>query len=176
MPGGPEGPFEQQPYGFQPPEGYTHPDQGREPRRESERFYTILLSFVPGLGHLHLGLLQRGLSFLIGFFGLGIMLVFVAGITGQETVLVFLLLLPVLWLYCMFDAAQHVNRKQAGELLEDKTIFEQLEHGRGTGKKARFSQPCWQPSPEPDICTLDCKKRAPADAHLPRKHLYSGSA
>ncbi|MNB78185.1 hypothetical protein D3C75_248870 [compost metagenome] len=137
MPGGPEGPFEQQPYGFQPPEGYSHPDQGREPRRESERFYTILLSFVPGLGHLHLGLLQRGLSFLIGFFGLGIMLVFVAGITGQETVLLFLLLLPVLWLYCMFDAAQHVNRKQAGELLEDKTIFEQLEHGRGTGKKSK---------------------------------------
>lgn len=143
---GPEIPVEQQPYGFQPPpEGYGHPDQGREPRRESERFYTILLSFVPGLGHLHLGLLQRGLSFLIGFFGLGIMLVFVAGITGQETFLIFLLLLPVLWLYCMFDAAQHVNRKQAGELLEDRTIFEQLEHGSSAGKKARSSPPCWLP-------------------------------
>lgn len=138
MPGSPEGPLEQPAYGYPPQEGYGYPpQQNMEPRRESERFYTILLSFVPGLGHLHLGLLQRGLSFLIGFFGLGIMLVFVAGITGQETFLIFLLLLPVLWLYCMFDAAQHVNRKQAGELLEDKTIFEQLEHGRSTGKKSK---------------------------------------
>ena len=34
---------------------------------ESERFYTILLSFIPGLGHFQLGLMQRGLSFLIAF-------------------------------------------------------------------------------------------------------------
>ncbi|MCM3126608.1 MULTISPECIES: multi-tm2 domain protein [unclassified Paenibacillus] len=133
----PEDPEASAPYGFPPREGYVYPDQGRGRGKESERFYTILLSFVPGLGHLHLGLLQRGLSFLIGFFGLGIMLFFVTAITRQEIFLLFLLLLPIMWLYCMFDAVQHVNRKQAGEILEDKTLFEQLEHGRSTGKKSK---------------------------------------
>ncbi|GAK40056.1 multi-tm2 domain protein [Paenibacillus urinalis] len=133
----PEDPGVPPSYGFPPHEGYVYPDQGRGRGKESERFYTILLSFVPGLGHLHLGLLQRGLSFLIGFFGLGIMLVFVTAITGQEIFLLFLLLLPIMWLYCMFDAVQHVNRKQAGEILEDKTLFEQLEHGTSTGKKSK---------------------------------------
>ncbi|MEK5061238.1 hypothetical protein BK126_11760 [Paenibacillus sp. FSL H7-0326] len=133
----PEDPAASPPYGFPPREGYVYPDQGRGRGKESERFYTILLSFVPGLGHLHLGLLQRGLSFLIGFFGLGIMLFFVTAITGQEIFLLFLLLLPIMWLYCMFDAVQHVNRKQAGEILEDKTLFEQLEHGTSRGKKSK---------------------------------------
>ncbi|MCM3783964.1 multi-tm2 domain protein [Neobacillus mesonae] len=134
--GGPEEGIEP-PFGYPPREGYVYPHQGRGQGRESERFYTILLSFVPGLGHLHLGLLQRGLSFLIGFFGLGIMLFFVAAISGQEIFLLFLLLLPVMWLYCMFDAVQHVNRKQAGEILEDKTLFEQLEHGKSAGKRSK---------------------------------------
>lgn len=123
------------PFGFPPHEGYVYPNQGKG--KESERFFTILLSFVPGLGHLHMGLLQRGLSFLIGFFGLTIMLLFVAAISGEGVILLFLLLLPVMWLYCMFDAVQHVHRKQAGEILEDKTLFEQMEHGRSHGKRSK---------------------------------------
>ncbi|WP_249344785.1 multi-tm2 domain protein [Paenibacillus sp. Marseille-Q4541] len=134
MPHG-QGPGMEPPFGFPPPEGYVYPNQGKG--RESERFFTILLSFIPGLGHLHLGLLQRGLSFLIGFFGLAIMLIFVAAISGKEVILLFLLLLPVMWLYSMFDAVQHVHRKQAGEILEDKTLFEQLEHGRSHGKRSK---------------------------------------
>lgn len=127
--------MEPPPFGFPPPEGYVYPNQGKGD--DSERFFTILLSFIPGLGHLHLGLLQRGLSFLIGFFGLAIMLLFVAFISGEAVVLLFLLLLPVIWLYSMFDAVQHVHRKQAGEILEDKTLFEQIEHGRSYGKRSR---------------------------------------
>ena len=37
---------------------------------DNERFYTILLSFIPGLGHFQLGLMNRGLTFLIGFLDL----------------------------------------------------------------------------------------------------------
>lgn len=130
-----QGPGMEPPFGFPPHEGYVYPNQGKG--KESERFFTILLSFVPGLGHLHMGLLQRGLSFLIGFFGLAIMLLFVAAISGEGVILLFLLLLPVMWLYCMFDAVQHVHRKQAGEILEDKTLFEQIEHGRSHGKRSK---------------------------------------
>ncbi|SEL38552.1 multi-tm2 domain protein [Paenibacillus sp. OK003] len=104
---------------------------------DSERFFTILLSFVPGLGHLHLGLLHRGLSFLIAFFGSFAMMVFVASITNESVFLMFLLILPVIWVYCMFDAVQHVHRKQAGEVLQDRTLFEELEMGRASGRRSK---------------------------------------
>ncbi|QLG39759.1 multi-tm2 domain protein [Paenibacillus sp. FSL W7-1088] len=104
---------------------------------ESERFFTILLSFVPGLGHLHLGLLHRGLSFLMAFFGSFAMMVFVASITNESVFLMFLLILPVIWVYCMFDAVQHVHRKQAGEVLQDRTLFEELEMGRASGRRSK---------------------------------------
>lgn len=104
---------------------------------EGERFFTILLSFVPGLGHLHLGLLHRGLSFLMAFFGSFAMMVFVASITNESVFLMFLLILPVIWVYCMFDAVQHVHRKQAGEILQDRTLFEELEMGRVAGRRSK---------------------------------------
>jgi hypothetical protein len=111
-----------------------------EPRTQSEhseRFYTILLSFIPGLGHLQLGLMQRGLSFLVSFFGLATIMVFVTGITNQSVFLLFLGVLPIIWLYCMFDAVQQIHRKQAGETLVDRTLFEEFEKGREEGKRSK---------------------------------------
>lgn len=105
--------------------------------REPEKFYTILLSFVPGLGHFQLGLMQRGLSFLIAFFGLITMLFFVTGITHESGFLLFLGLLPIIWLYSMFDAVQLVHRKQAGELLVDRTLFDEWESGRIEGRRSK---------------------------------------
>ncbi len=116
---------------------YTGPHPMYRKGSEGERFFTILLSFVPGLGHLHLGLLHRGLSFLIAFFGSFAMMVFVSAITNESIFLMFLLILPVIWVYCMFDAVQHVHRKQAGEVLQDRTLFEELETGRIMGKRSK---------------------------------------
>ncbi|MGO4527693.1 multi-tm2 domain protein [Paenibacillus sp. 2TAF8] len=116
---------------------YTGPQPMYQKGSEGERFFTILLSFVPGLGHLHLGLLHRGLSFLIAFFGSFAMMVFVSAITNESIFLMFLLILPVIWVYCMFDAVQHVHRKQAGEVLQDRTLFEELETGRIMGKRSK---------------------------------------
>ncbi|MBE7682436.1 multi-tm2 domain protein [Paenibacillus sp. P13VS] len=155
------GPYPGSPYeqGYPDPNGVMEPMNGEEIRQhsangygipegtygqpvyrkgsEGERFFTILLSFIPGLGHLHLGLLHRGLSFLIAFFGSFAMMVFVASITNEETFLMFLLILPVIWVYCMFDAVQHVHRKQAGEVLQDRTLFEELEMGRASGRRSK---------------------------------------
>ncbi|MGF7049890.1 hypothetical protein J2T13_004413 [Paenibacillus sp. DS2015] len=105
---------------------------------ESERFYTILLSFIPGLGHLQLGLMQRGLSFLVAFFGLLTIMLFVTGLTSQSIFLLFLGVLPIIWLYCMFDAVQQVHRKQAGEVLVDRTLFEEFESSREEGKRSKI--------------------------------------
>ncbi|AZK47218.1 hypothetical protein [Paenibacillus lentus] len=109
----------------------------RKGEADAERFYTILLSFVPGLGHFQLGLMQRGLSFLISFFGLITIMFVITGLTNETVFLLFLGLLPIIWLYCMFDAVQLVHRKQAGELLVDRTLFDEWESGRGEGKRSK---------------------------------------
>ena len=98
---------------------------------------TIALSIVPGLGHMHIGLVHRGLTFLIGFFGVIIMIIFVSGLTGEGGFLAFLGVLPVIWLYSMFDAIQLLQRKNRGEELTDRTIFEDLEEQRLQGTKSK---------------------------------------
>ncbi|EHS56520.1 hypothetical protein [Paenibacillus sp. Aloe-11] len=105
---------------------------------DNERFFTILLSFIPGLGHLHLGLMQRGLSFLMSFFGFGVILIFITSVTNESGFMAFAGVLPIIWLYCMFDAVQLVHRKQAGEILQDRTLFEELEHGRVEGRRSKM--------------------------------------
>lgn len=104
---------------------------------ETERFFTILLSFIPGLGHFQMGLMQRGLSFLIMFFGLITMMFFVTGITHETVFLLFLALLPIIWLYCMFDAVQLIHRKQAGEIVEDRSLLDEWESGRIEGRRSK---------------------------------------
>ncbi|WP_018751349.1 hypothetical protein [Paenibacillus sanguinis] len=104
---------------------------------EQEKFFTILLSFVPGLGHFQLGLMQRGLSFLISFFGVITMMFFITGITGESVFLLLLGLLPIIWLYCMFDVVQLVHRKQAGELLLDRSLLDEWELGRVEGRRSK---------------------------------------
>ncbi|MBP1999591.1 hypothetical protein J2Z69_000610 [Paenibacillus shirakamiensis] len=119
-------------------EGYiSAPSMQQVNRKEGERFYTILLSFVPGLGHLHMGLMQRGLSFLIAFFGMITMLFFVSGITNSDAFLLFLGILPIIWLYSMFDAVQLVHRRQAGEIIVDRTLFDDWEAGKEEGKRSK---------------------------------------
>lgn len=63
-------------------------------------FLTFILSWVPGLGHLYLGLNRRGLQFMIGFF------VCVALIQLLPSVFPFAV--AIIWFYALFDALQKV--------------------------------------------------------------------
>lgn len=122
-----------QPLPLSPP--YPHNHRGMD----HERLITILLSFVPGLGHFHLGLMQRGLSFLLAFFGLGAMLLFIDSLMAYtDGFLAFLVLMPVIWLYSMFDAVKLVHMKLSGEVLNDQTVFEDLNQGRRDGKRSKI--------------------------------------
>jgi TM2 domain-containing membrane protein YozV len=107
------------------------------PGNDKERFATILLSFIPGLGHLQLGMMQRGLAFLIAFFGSFTMIVFIANISSTDRALVFLGVLPIIWLYGMFDCIQQLNRKRRGEALVDQTFLEDFQELREDGKKSK---------------------------------------
>jgi hypothetical protein len=106
--------------------------------QQNERFYTMLSSIIPGLGHFQMGLMQRGLSFLVIFFGVITMIFFVRYVTHLEGVFVFLLAVPIIWLYGLFDTMQLLHRKQKGELLVDRTIFDEFEEGREAGKKSKM--------------------------------------
>ncbi|WP_242271888.1 hypothetical protein [Bacillus cereus group sp. BfR-BA-01310] len=112
-------------------------EQNLETTKESERFYIILLSIIPGLGHFQLGLMQRGLTFLVACTGLGSMIVFVTLLTHQEGFLIFLITLPVLWIYNFFDVVQQLQKKELDEQLDDRTIFEEFEEHREQGKKSK---------------------------------------
>lgn len=105
--------------------------------KEQERFYTIILSFVPGVGHFQLGLMNRGATILASFLGLGIMIVFVSVLTGRGAFLVFLALLPLIWVYGFFDAMQQLGKKHKGEELVDRSLLEDFEMRQEEDKKSR---------------------------------------
>lgn len=115
----------------------SNAEQPQSPNMESERFFTIVLSLIPGLGHFQLGLMNRGLTLLVSFFGLGTMIVFVTGLSHRGEFLIFLALLPVIWVYSFFDAMQLLNKKQSGETLVDRSILEDFEARREDGKKSK---------------------------------------
>lgn len=126
----PDGSMPMPPY----PHSQPQPPQARD---SDERFRTILLSFIPGLGHFQLGLMNRGLTLLIGFFGSMTMILFVSFLANQDGFLVFFGALPIIWLYGMFDAIRLVNRKQQGETLNDRTILEDIDEHRESGRRSK---------------------------------------
>src|SRR5690606_2322208 len=103
--------------------------------QQQEKTRTILLSFFPGIGHMSIGLMQRGITFLISFVGLFAIIVFLSIIMDTGAILVFLIALPVIWVYSLFDAVQQLHTKQKGETLEDRSIFEELELHVASGRK-----------------------------------------
>lgn len=104
---------------------------------DSERFFTIILSFVPGLGHFQLGLVYRGTTLLVAFFGAAMMIFFVTLMTERSEFLIFLASLPIIWFFGFFDALKQLEKKQKGEELQDKSILEDLENRNSDGKKSK---------------------------------------
>ncbi|UKS26054.1 hypothetical protein LOZ80_31625 [Paenibacillus sp. HWE-109] len=104
---------------------------------QQERTRVMLLSFVPGLGHFQLGLMQRGLTAMVSFFGIAILVFFITIMTHNEGFVAFLLALPVLWFYTMFDALKQQERKQAGLELVDRSMFDDFHLGDEFGRKNR---------------------------------------
>lgn len=107
-----------------------------EKNPDSERFFTIVLSFIPGLGHFQLGLAYRGMTLLVAFIGIGVMILFVAMLTSGEF-LVFLGALPIIWIYGFFDVMKQLEKKQKGEELIDTSVFEELGNRNVEGKKSK---------------------------------------
>jgi hypothetical protein len=106
--------------------------------KRPDRFLTILLTFIPGLGHFQLGLMQRGLVFLVGFFGMGAMIIFLVAISNSDGFLAFLLALPIIWIISLTDVIQQMNRLDRGETLVDRSIFDDFQENRAQGRKSKM--------------------------------------
>lgn len=104
---------------------------------QQEKTKIMLLSFIPGLGHYQLGLMHRGLTAMVSFFGVAVLVFFITIMTHNEGFAAFLLALPVLWFYTMFDALKQQGHKQAGLELVDRSIFEDFHFGDDYGRKNR---------------------------------------
>mgnify|MGYP001358306086 CR=1 FL=1 len=110
-----------------------------EIRKKDEKTSVMLWSLLlPGSGHLYLGLMIRGLTFLISFFGVMVMIIFVTAVTDRAGFAVFLGILPVIWIFCLFDALHLVNRKHNGEILTDRSVFEDFEGLKASGRKSKL--------------------------------------
>lgn len=104
-----------------------------------ERFYSIILSFIPGLGHFQLGLTYRGLTLLIAAFGFSALNIFIAIWLNNGSFLVFLMLLPVFWMYAVYDINQQLAKKERGEELIDASVFSDLEQANSQEKNKFIS-------------------------------------
>lgn len=78
----------------------------------------FLLSMIPGVGYLYLGLMRRGLQAMVIFYGT----IFIAAALnfGQITAFV----LPVAFFYTVFDTLQLLKRINDGQKVEDTLLFE----------------------------------------------------
>lgn len=80
---------------------------------------TFFLSFCTGVGHLYLGAMNRGLQFLILFFGSFAMI-------GFLPLRMFPFWIPIIWFYGLFDALQLADQEE----ILDKPLLE-WKHLRG---------------------------------------------
>jgi TM2 domain-containing membrane protein YozV len=80
------------------------------------RLLAFLLSLIPGVGYMYLGLMNRGLQTLIIFFGT----FFITSLTSIDVVI---FIIPVLVFYSIFDTLQIMRRMRQGLVTEDKPLI-----------------------------------------------------
>jgi len=100
-------------------------------------FVTFVLSIVPGLGHVYLGLPYKGMGLMAIFFG-WIFCLFVLTSVGRMhggEALLFLAPIPVIWFYSMFDALILNQRINEGEKLQKHPPLQGLIDSIASGKK-----------------------------------------
>lgn len=91
-------------------------------KKKKSKFFTFILSIIPGLGHFYLGFMHRGLQFMVAFFlAIGLMIVVASSFHFGRTPLVpiFGIAAPIVWFYTLFDALSLSNRLRNDEEVED---------------------------------------------------------
>ncbi|MGI5839635.1 MAG: hypothetical protein ACOX8W_08215 [bacterium] len=79
---------------------------------DNRKLIAVSLSIVPGAGHMYLGLMQKGVQLMAGFF-------FALFLMGWLNVSLFIFILPVIWFYSLFDAMHRVDAGDGAAETED---------------------------------------------------------
>ncbi len=86
-------------------------------KRRHSSFWATIFSFIPGAGHMYLGIMNRGLQLMLAFFG-------IIALTNLFYSADFLMVFTVIiWFYSFFDC-YHIRKKiEQGEIIEEGSIF-----------------------------------------------------
>ena len=68
-----------------------------EMKKKKNRFWLFVFSLLPGAGHMYMGFMKMGLSFMLGF-------MLMIGVIGITNISVFLVLAITLYIYSFFHA------------------------------------------------------------------------
>lgn len=79
------------------------------------KLLTFVLGCIPGVGHLYLGHMKRGIQLLTLFFGA----IFLMNLLRISELFI---LLPIIWFYSLFDALQQHSLMEEG-VNEDRALF-----------------------------------------------------
>lgn len=86
-------------------------------KKEKSKFLTFCFSMLPGAGHMYMGFMKMGLSFMTVFF-------FLIFLSSWLSIGPLLFVVPLIWFYSFFDC---LNKRYATDeeflLLEDKYLF-----------------------------------------------------
>jgi len=91
-----------------------------------KRFLAFMFALIPGCGHMYLGYMRRGVEFMIMFAAsVYLSFTFVTNIRMDMIGAIFMILLPVIWLYQMFDSMNTLSRMRILEMqyAEDDGFF-----------------------------------------------------
>ncbi|MBU3190198.1 hypothetical protein K9O30_14075 [Clostridium bowmanii] len=104
-------------------------------KKEKSKFLTFCFSMLPGAGHMYMGFMKMGLSFMAAFF-------FLIFLSSWLSIGPLLFVLPLIWFYSFFDC---INKRYSTDeeflLLEDDYLFSLDELGNidwGILKKHRL--------------------------------------
>lgn len=104
-------------------------------KKEKSKFLTFCFSMLPGAGHMYMGFMKMGLSFMAAFF-------FLIFLSSWLSIGPLLFVLPLIWFYSFFDC---INKRYSTDeeflLLEDDYLFSLDELGKidwGILKKHRL--------------------------------------
>lgn len=86
-------------------------------RKKKSKFLTFIFSFLPGAGHMYMGFMKTGVSFMAMF----IFLIFLSSFLNIGPILY---VLPLVWFYSFFDCLNKANSSDDDFLrLEDNYLF-----------------------------------------------------
>lgn len=118
----------------QPPQAPPMPPRQSQPypipRRTKNKFLTFCCALVPGAGQMYHGLLKKGLSVMILFFG-------VIALSAIVYMPILCISLPVIWFYSFFDTVNRMNMPlEELSMLNDNWLFYDADLGKVSKNKA----------------------------------------